>query len=77
MGKEKTNLERLLWEQEIPLVRLREVMGASSQKTVYNKMHKLNSFTLPEMVAIQKQLFPSYSLEYIFEGYGELEQKGA
>lgn len=69
-AKEKTRLELLLWENNIPAWRLREVMGVKSQKSVYNKVYKHTDFTLPEMRAIQVQLFPQLTLEEIFEGYG-------
>lgn len=77
MEKEKTNLEKLLWERGISLIQLKDVMEVSSKRTVYNKLHRVTQFTLFEMNAIRSKLFPEYTLEYIFEGYGELEQKGA
>ena len=77
MEKEKTNLEKLLWERGISLIQLKDVMEVSSKRTVYNKLHRVTQFTLFEMNAIRNKLFPEHTLEYIFEGYGELEQKGA
>ena len=70
MAEERTNLEQLLWEHKIPFTRLREVMGVTSQKTVYNKLHKITDFTISEMRAIRAQLFPDLTFEYIFDGYG-------
>lgn len=69
--QEKTKLEVMLFDRNITVKRLGEVIGVKQPKTAGLKLHRVVAFTLPEMRAVQKELFPNMTLEEIFEGYGE------
>ena len=70
--EERTKLQRLLGAEGITQKRFAEVIGAKTDKTVRLKLEKKIAFKLPEMKAVQDNLFPEYSLEEIFEGYENL-----
>ena len=66
----KTRLQVLLYERGLSEASAAKLVGMQ-QRSMSNKVHRRTQFTLSEMKAIQKNLFPEMSLEEIFEGYGQ------
>ena len=73
----KTKLQHLMFDADITVAMLRDTIGVKTDKSAREKLDGTRNFTLPEMRAVKRAYFPRLSLEEIFEGYGELEQKGA
>ena len=66
-----TNLVRLLSEKHISTALLQAQIGAKSAKTALNKLNRKTPFTLGEALLVM-ELFPEYTLDYVFEGYSDL-----
>lgn len=66
----KTRLEMLLFERGLSEAAAAEKTKIP-QRRLNDKLRHRTQFTLPEMKAIQRNLFPEMTLEEIFEGYGE------
>ena len=64
----RTNLEMLLFENKLSAAEAARRIGIP-QRRLNDKIHHRTKFTLPEMKAIQTILFPTLTLEEIFEGY--------
>lgn len=66
----KTRLEALLFERNLGEAEVSK-RTKIPRRRLNDKLRQRTQFTLPEMRAIQINLFPEMSLEEIFEGYGE------
>ena len=71
--KERTKLQRMLGAEGITIEAFKDVIGAKQAKTAREKLRGNVEFKLNEMKAVQQKLFPDYSLEELFEGYGIAE----
>ena len=66
--EEKTKLQIWLFRDHITTERVTNVIGAKTTKTARDKLYKRRDFTLPEMKAIQTELYPDHTLEDLVEG---------
>ena len=67
---ERTRLEMLLFAKGLNEAEAAKRSGLPRRR-LNDKLRKRTEFTLPEMRAIQVNLFPDMTLEEIFEGYGQ------
>ena len=72
MGEEKTNMQKLLAVKGISTRAVQSVIHAASEKTAYNKIHRLTDWTYPEAMAVKEAFFPEYAIEYVFAGYDRI-----
>ena len=61
-----TNLQKVLREKGISTKTVAAIIGVA-EKTAYNKIYGVSECSISEAFAIQRDLLPEYTLEYIFE----------
>lgn len=62
---EKKNLEKAMENKRITYDTLATLIGVT-KKTLYNKIHGKSEFYLKEAMAIRDNVFPEYTLNYLF-----------
>lgn len=69
---EETNLQRLIKIRNITTSLMAKLLGITDAAAL-RKVQRKYQFKLSEAMTLHRELFPEYRLEYLFEGYDELE----
>lgn len=72
---EDTNLARELRQECISTETLARVIGVKQPKSALEKVQRKRPFKLGEARRIHKTLFPKYDMEWLFEGYYDIDDQ--
>ena len=71
--RQETNLIRILREKNINTHTIALVIGVKQDASAKRKIDMKYPFTIPEAMAIHKNLLPEYSFDYLFREYADIK----